>query len=289
MNNHTNHRPSAVLVTGSSTGIGEACAIALDRRGYRVFAGVRSAADAQRLRSNASAGLEPVLLDITDSAAIAAAATLLDKTLGEAGLAGLVNNAGIVVAGPLELLPIEEVRRQFEVNVVGHVAVTQAMLPLLRKARGRIVNISSDNGALAPPYLGPYAASKHAMEALSDSLRLELRRWGISVSLIETGSVQTPIWDKSRAAADSLAEHAPPEAIDLYRADLAAVRKAAERLAKRSIPPERVVREVLRALTDRRPKARYFVSFETRLCYTALRIAPFWLRDWLVREGMKLP
>ncbi len=148
-------RAPAVLITGASTGIGEACALELDRQGYRVFAGVRSAADAERLRSQASLRLTPTLLDITDGEAIASTAAMLGKALEGVGLAGLINNAGIVVAGPLELLPIDQVRRQFEVNVVGHMAVTQALLPLVRMANGRIINISSDNGALRPPTSAP--------------------------------------------------------------------------------------------------------------------------------------
>jgi len=214
---------------------------------------------------------------------------MLRESLEGVGLAGLINNAGIVVAGPLELVPIHQIRRQLEVNVIGHIAVTQALLPLVRIAKGRIINISSDNGALAPPYLGPYAASKHALEAMTDSLRLELRRWGIGVSLIEPGMVSTPIWNKSGAAAEAMAKATPPEAMGLYQADLEATRAAMQQLKTRTIPADRVVKEILRALTDRRPKARYFVTFEARLCFTALRISPIWFRDWIVRRAMRLP
>jgi NAD(P)-dependent dehydrogenase (short-subunit alcohol dehydrogenase family) len=175
------------------------------------------------------------------------------------------------------------------VNVLGHIAVTQAVLPLLRRARGRIVNVGSANGALAPPYLGPYAASKHALEAVSDALRLELRHWNIAVCLIEPASIRTPIWSKSREAADSLADGVTHGAMALYQQDLDALRVTMETLANKSLPVERVVRDVVRALTDRRPRARYFGTFETRLLYTALRIAPFWIRDWIVKRGMKLP
>ena len=141
---------------------------------------------------------------MTEAASIAAAGKAVGETVGEAGIAGLVNNAGIVVPGPLEAVPIEALRRQLEVNVIGPVAVTQALLPLLRKGRGRIVNISSINGGLAPPYMGPYAASKFAMEAITDALRSELRTWGIGVSAVEPGPIDTPIWEKSVAAADEL-------------------------------------------------------------------------------------
>ena len=151
---HTNNSPRAIVITGASTGIGEACALELDRRGYRVFAGVRTEAAAEKLRAKASARLTPVLLDVTLSDSIAAAAATVCAAVGEAGIAGLVNNAGIAVAGPLELLPIDALRQQFEVNVVGPVAVTQAFLPLLRRVPGRVVNISSVSGGLSAPYLG---------------------------------------------------------------------------------------------------------------------------------------
>ena len=174
----------------------------LDTQGFRVFAGVRLAPAGQELKRRASDRLTPVILDVTQADSIRTAAEAIGQAVGSDGLAGLVNNAGIVVAGPLELLPIEELRRQFEVNVIGNVAVTQALLPLLRQGRGRIVNMGSLNGVMAPPYFGPYSASKFALEALSDCLRVELRKWGISVSLIEPGSVKTPIWEKSRDSAE---------------------------------------------------------------------------------------
>src|SRR5205809_5130593 len=166
-----------VLITGASTGIGRACAIALDRSGFRVFAGVRKAADGDALRSE-SPRIEPVIIDVTDQATIDAAAKQIDE------LYGLVNNAGITVAGPVEYLPVDDVRRQFEVNVFGHLAVTQAFLPLIRKARGaRIVFMSSVGGRVpSSPFLSPYNASKHALESFGDALRVELAPWDIRVS-----------------------------------------------------------------------------------------------------------
>ncbi len=230
MNNSPMARP-AILITGASTGIGAACAADLARRGFRVFAGVRKDTDGERLKDQ-SADIVPLLLDVTDSAQIAAAADTVGRTVGDACLAGLVNNAGIVVAGPLEILPLDELRRQLEVNVVGQVAVLQAMLPLLRKARGRIVNISSVNGRFAPPYMAPYSASKHALEAINNALRLELRAWGIHVSIIEPGATATPIWDKSLAAANALTEQIREEHIQLYKNDLDAMARATEELAR---------------------------------------------------------
>jgi NAD(P)-dependent dehydrogenase (short-subunit alcohol dehydrogenase family) len=279
----------AVVLTGSSTGIGAACALALDKHGFRVFAGVRSEADGQRVRAGASEKLTPLMIDVTDAESISAAAKTVGEATGESGLAGLVNNAGIVVSGPLEILPIEELRRQFEVNVIGQIAVTQAFLPLLRTARGRIVNIGSLNGSLAPPYLGPYAASKFALEALSDALRMELRNWGIAVSIIEPGAVETPIWEKALAAAEQMANDVSPEALELYDADLAAMRVATHRLADGAIPVAKVVRAVLHALTARCPKTRYYITLQTRLIFRPFKLVPDRIRDWFIRRGLGLP
>jgi NAD(P)-dependent dehydrogenase (short-subunit alcohol dehydrogenase family) len=278
----------AVLITGSSSGIGAACALGLDQRGFRVFAGVRSEAAGQRLRQQASPRLTPVMLDVTATASIAAAAATLGDALGSRGLAGLVNNAGVAVCGPLETLPLGELRRQLEVNCIGPLAMTQAMLPLLRAARGRIVNVSSANGALAPPYMGPYAASKFALEALSDALRLELRKTGIKVCLVEPGVIATPIWEKSIDATDQLLGRLPPEAVEFYRADLEALRHSARRLAAAARPVQSVVQAVVHALSAVRPKTRYFGDWQTRLCFKGLKMVPDPLRDWIVRRGLEL-
>lgn len=280
--------PPAVVITGSSTGIGAACALRLAEQAFRVFAGVRSEAAAKQLQARARGSLTPLSIDVTDGNSIRAAAASVAAGVGDAGLAGLINNAGIVVAGPLELLPIDELRRQLEVNVIGQIAVTQALLPLLRAGRGRIVNIGSINGALAPPYLGPYAASKFALEALTDAMRAELRAWGIAVSIVEPGPVQTPIWEKSQAAAERLAEHVPPEGLDLYDADLNAVRKAVDRLAAEAMPVGRVVRAVVHALTAKRPKTRYYLTWRSRLAFRAFKLVPDRIRDRVIRRGLGL-
>lgn len=280
--------PPAVLITGASTGIGEACALELDRRGFRVFAGVRSEAAGQRLQQQASPRLVPVHIDVTDGASIAAAAEQIHESLGPSGLAGLVNNAGIAVAGPMEMVPLDLLRRQLEVNVIGQVAVIQAMLPLLRAARGRIVNMSSVSGIAAAPFLGPYCASKHALEAISDSLRVELRRWGIRVSLVEPGSVNTPIWEKSRASAEELLHEMPAAAESLYGEDFAAARKATEEMAGRAMPVDRVVRAVVHALTARRPKTRYPVGADTRLVAAVWHLLGDRLHDWFMRRALGL-
>ena len=285
----TNQHPPAVLITGASTGIGKACALELDRRKFQVFAGVRTEAAGERLRKNASPLLTPVMIDVTDSASISAAAAKIKEQTGEQGLAGLVNNAGIGVSGPLELVPIEELRRQFEVNVIGQVAVMQAFLPLLRIAKGRIVNIGSVNGALAPPYLGPYSASKFAMEAITDALRIELRTWGIRVSIVEPGAIATPIWEKSFADADRLANTIPSQTMALYEPDLTAVRKNLAKIANQAEPVDIVVRAVVHALTAPNPKTRYFLHYGNRFLFRGFKLVPDVIRDWIIRRVMRLP
>jgi NAD(P)-dependent dehydrogenase (short-subunit alcohol dehydrogenase family) len=276
----------AVLITGASSGIGEAAAMRLSEMGRRVFAGVRRQDDARRLEDQASGRLTAVLLDVTDACAIRTAAETVAAATGEAGLAGLVNNAGIGIGGPLELVPVEEWRLQFEVNVLGVVAVTQAFMPQLRAARGRIVNVSSVSGLLAAPYFGPYAASKFALEALSDALRGEVRRFGMHVSLIEPGAVQTPIWDKSRARIERRAEQTPAEKIAPYEGDLEAVRKAVGKAEGRAMPASVVAEAIVHALSARRPRPRYVLPRSERFSCALSRCLPVRLRDWLLRRAM---
>ena len=277
------------LVTGASTGIGRACAWELDRRGYHVFAGVRSRQAGEKLQVNASSRLKPVQLDVTDAGQIRAAADCIATQTGEAGLAGLVNNAGIAMPGPLELLPIEQFRRNLEVNVIGHVAVTQAFVPLLRKGSGRIVNIGSINGGIAPPYMGAYGASKFAMEAVTDVLRVELRRWGIKVAIVEPGPIDTPIWEKSIAKADEMAANVSPEVLALYEEELEIMRKAVARSINRAAPVERVVRAVMHGLIAKRPKTRYYLGLDVRWCFKMLKLPSDRFRDWLIRRLIGLP
>ena len=297
MSSHKGSQQRSVLITGVSSGIGKTTALELDRRGFQVFAGVRREEDGRMLQEEASPAFVPLLLDVTDAEAIAAAAEQVREATGPAGLHGLVNNAGIVVGFALEFLPLDELRRQMEVNLVGQLAVTQAMLPMLRTARGRIVNMSSVSGRIAAPYVGPYAASKHALEALSDSLRVELRHFGVRVSLIEPGEIKTPIWHKSRQYADDLREELmdevsariPQEVRDCYANDVVAMRETVAELAETALPVARVVRVIVHALTARRPKARYPVGARTRAALTAFKFLPTNVRDWLIRRslGMK--
>lgn len=243
----------SVLVTGASSGIGAACAQRLARNGWRVFAGVRKAGDAP-------AGTEELLIDVTDAGQIEAAAAEVGEELQ-----GLVNNAGIALASPLEAVPLDQLRKQLEVNVVGQVAVTQAFVPALRRARGRIVFIGSIAGKSALPFLGPYAASKHAIEAIADSLRVELRPFGIRVSLVEPGSIRTPIWTRSAVWADDLLDRMDGSVDELYGARIAAFRKLALKRGTAGAPADSVAEVVEHALTAERPRTRYLVGRDAKI------------------------
>jgi NAD(P)-dependent dehydrogenase (short-subunit alcohol dehydrogenase family) len=229
-----------VLVTGASSGIGAACAVRMRDRGWRVVAGVRR-------EGSAPEGTEEVLVDVTDPPA-----------LDFAELDGLVNNAGIAVAGPLEFLPPDELRRQFEVNVVGQLRMTQLCLPALRQARGRVVNMGSISGLNALPLLGAYAMSKFALEAMTDALRVELGPWGIHVAIVEPGTIRTPIWTRQRP-------EPPPDALKLYGARMDAFRKLAVKRGTAGAPPEVVADAVEHALTSDKPRTRYLVGRDAKL------------------------
>ena len=261
----------------------------MDRRGWRVFAGVRRDEDGRRLREQGSDRLEPILLDVTQPDTITAAADEIAAAVGGMGLPALVNNAGVVVPGPLGLVPPSEIRRQFEVNVIGPIALIQALLPLLRLARGRIVGVGSIAGLIAPPYLGAYAASKFALEAMTDVLRVELAPCGIHVALVEPDSVDTPIWSKVDAAADNLEGQFAPEAFGPWRLDLEQMRTAARRMDRSAMPVAKVVRAVVHALTSRRPRTRYPLGWRTRLGIAALPVLSDRIRDWFVRRSMGIP
>lgn len=277
------------MITGASTGIGEACARRLDAAGWRVFAGVRRAEDAERLRSGASERLQTVTIDVTDTGSIASAAALVRSALQGSGLSGLVNNAGIAVAGPLEYVPLDEFRRQIEVNVTGQLATTQAFLPLLRDAAGRVVLMGSIGGRSATPFLAPYAMSKFALEAMADALRVELQPWGIDVSIVEPGSIATPIWAKGHDTANRLASRYPPEAASNYGGALAAFRKAGADAGRRGIPPDAVAEVVQHALTSDKPRTRYLVGRDAKLQARLVSLLPDRLRDRLLTRFLGLP
>lgn len=268
----------SLLITGASTGIGHACALAFDREGWTVFAGVRRESDGVSLASQASDRLRWLILDVTDSSQINAARDRVERALGGRGLDALINNAGVAIAAPVEFVSLEDLRRQFEVNVFGLVAVTQAFLPLLRQARGRIVNIGSIAGRVTTPLMSPYCASKHAVEAITDALRLELKPWGVEVSVIEPGVVATPIWDKGTTHLQDRLGTMPAVALELYAPLIAAFRGVLRRAPGGAMSPDAVVRAVAHALHSPRPRTRYVVGRVARVRLLLQTILP---RRWV--------
>jgi len=270
-----------VLVTGASTGIGEATVLHLRQLGFDPIAAVRKDQDAERLEGQ---GVRTTRIDVTDADQIAAAR----EALRDEPLAGLVNNAGIAVAAPLEFLPIDRLRQQLEINLIGQAAVTQAFLPALRRARGRIVNVSSIGGRVGLPLVGAYNASKFGLEGLSDSLRRELRPQGVDVILIEPGGVKTPIWNKAEHLADEmLAEGVPAEAERLYGPLIEAVRKNTQRIARDSgIEPSAVAEVIGTALTASRPRARYLVGNDAKQRAVMSKLLPARVMDRLIGRAL---
>jgi NAD(P)-dependent dehydrogenase (short-subunit alcohol dehydrogenase family) len=276
----------SVLVTGASTGIGRATALRLDADGWRVFAGVRKEADAESLRQEASPTLVPVSIDVTDPGQIAAAAERIEAE-SDGGLDGLVNNAGVAVPGPLETVPLEDLRHQLEVNVVAYVAVTQAMLPQIRRKQGRVVFLSSIGGRVAFPFAGPYHASKFATEAIGDVFRQELRPWGINVAIIEPGSIDTPIWERGQLKATEVEEKSPQTNL-LYGAAIEKFRKVIEDTAERGIPPEKVAKAIAHALESKRPKSRYLVGLDAKVQARLGPLIPTALFDRIIARQLNL-
>lgn len=277
----------AVVITGASTGIGEACARMLDERGMRVFAGVRNDEDGARLKEGSSERLEPIYLDVTEPVSIGEARDRVSEAVGDLGLTGLVNNAGIAVGGPLETLPMERFRRQFEVNVFGVLETTHQFLPLLRQARGRLVLMSSIAGRSVSPMLGAYSASKFALEAMGDALRLELRRAGIQVSLVEPGAIRTPIWKKATGASNQSFREINEEARAIYGDAVNAIIAYARNAEERAIPAEKVADAVAHALLAASPKPRYVVGNDAWM-RILIEMLPTRLRDYLFAKRMKL-
>jgi NAD(P)-dependent dehydrogenase (short-subunit alcohol dehydrogenase family) len=275
-----------VLVTGASTGIGRATALRLDGDGWRVFAGIRNPADGESLRAAASERLLPVTVDVTEPEQIAAAAELIERET-EGGLDGLVNNAGVAVPGPLETIPLDDFRRQIEVNLTAYVAVSQAMLPAIRRAEGRLVFLSSIGGRVAFPFGGPYHASKFATEAIGDVFRQELRPWGIKVAIIEPGSIDTPIWDRGQRKSEEIEAKSPRTNL-LYGAAIEKFRKVIEDTAERGIPPEKVANAIAHALESSRPKARYLVGLDAKVQARLKPLIPTSLFDKIVARQLNL-
>ena len=280
------------LITGASTGIGRASALRLARGGWTVLAGVREQAAGEQLLQEAGGGrVIPLTLEVTDAQQVAQAAARVQEVVGEqggassrAGLDALVNNAGIGIGGPLEVISAEDLRRQFEVNVLAQIAVTQAMLPALRRAHGRIVFVSSIGGRVAMAFTAPYTASKHAIEAIADALRVELRTSNVQVALVEPGSVATPIWEKSRAEAQRTS--IPPALQEQYGHVLPAMEKVLADTARRGIPPEQVAETIERALSARRMRARYVVGRDAKAMLLIRRLLPDLVFDRVARRAL---
>ena len=269
-----------VLVTGASTGIGEATVLHLKTLGFDAIGAVRKDEDAERLEGR---GVRTVRIDVTNAEQIAAAR----DELGGAPLAGLVNNAGVAVAAPLELLPIEQLRYQLEINVIGQAAVTQAFLPALRQGRGRIVNVSSIGGRVALPLVGAYNTSKFALEGMSDAWRRELRPFGVDVILIEPGGVKTPIWGKSTETADALLEDGPPEIRQLYGELIEGVRTRTQKIARETgSDPSEVAEAIGTALTADRPRTRYLVGRDAKLRARMAKVLPDRVMDRMILRAL---
>ena len=278
-------RREAVVVTGASSGIGAGAAALLAHEGYVVYAGVRTDADAARV-ATLHEHVRPLRLDVTDRDAIRAAAEKVAAS-GHA-LRGVVSNAGIAVGGPLEFLPVDELRRIFEINVFGAMELAQAFLPQLRTSRGRLVFVGSISGRLAVPFVAPYSASKFALRALADALRVELAPAGIGVSLVEPSAVKTPIWSKGRDSRDALLALLPPQAMERYRAQMEAMFAQVEREESGAMPVEHVARAILHAIAAPKPRARYLLGKGAR-AGSVVALLPTALRDRAIRASMRLP
>jgi NAD(P)-dependent dehydrogenase (short-subunit alcohol dehydrogenase family) len=273
----------AALITGASTGIGRAAALRLDAAGWRVFAGVRREEDADSLRGAGSERISPLILDVTDPGQIAAAAEVVGAEPD--GLAGLVNNAGVAIPGPLETIPLDELRRQVEVNLIAQVAVTQAMLDPIRRAHGRIVFISSIGGRIAFPFTGAYHAAKFGIEAVGDVFRQELRPWGIRVAIVEPGSIDTPIWERGERAAD---EQSDSRRESLYGQAIEKYREVVRQTAARGISPEKVAGRIEHALSAGRPRTRYLVGLDAKVQARVRPLVPTPVWDRVVARVMGL-
>jgi NAD(P)-dependent dehydrogenase (short-subunit alcohol dehydrogenase family) len=273
-----------VVVTGTSSGIGRATALSLAATGHHVYAGVRRIPDAPAVPAGGPGEVTPLLLDVTDPAQIGAAAGTVAAHTGPAGLDGLVDNAGIGLFGPLEIIPIEQFRHLLEVNVTGQLAVTQALLPLLRRARGRIVLIGSIGTRFTPPFTGPVSASKSAIATMADALRQELAPWGIQVVLIEPASIRTEAVDKAERDAERLLREADADARGLYADAFRRFLRIGLARERNGSPPQVVAEAVAHALTTTRPRARYLVGKDSRRMAALAALLPTPVLDALRRK-----
>ena len=275
----------SVVVTGTSTGIGQALALHLDALGFRVFATVRTPRDAEAWRAR-SGTVTPVLLDVGDGESVARAGREIEAALHGQGLFALVNNAGMSFRAPLETVRLDAFRTLLEVNVVGVLAVTQALLPLLRRGRGRIVNVNSLTSFLVTGFHGPYSASKACLGALSRALRLELSPLGVSVSTMIVGGVQTALWDKVERLTEDACRGAPPEAMALYADRQRRALAGFVRRGRAGLSPEEAARRIARAVTARRPQDVYRVGRDARLTALLAWLLPGKALDWLVSRTL---
>jgi NAD(P)-dependent dehydrogenase (short-subunit alcohol dehydrogenase family) len=273
-----------VLVTGAGRGIGRASALRLAHAGWDVHAGVRKDEDGTALAAEAPDRITPILLDVTSASDVAALATVLPERLD-----GVVNNAGIALGGPVEALPLSEWRRQFDVNLFGQIAVTQAVLPRLRATRGRLVFVSSVSGRVSTPTTGAYNASKFALEGMADALRMELRPWRIAVSLVEPAQTDTALWQDAEDALNAAVATLSPENRALYAKHIAGAHKMIPRAQKMASDPEGVAGAVQRALTARRPRARYVVGSNAKVQVTLAGLTPTWLLDATLSKATGVP
>ena len=267
-----------VLVTGTSTGIGRATALHLCSCGFDVLAGVRREQDGEAVAALAPEHITPLILDVTDPEHVRAAA---DRA-AETGLFGLVNNAGVTVQGPVEFLELDALRSQLEVNLIGQVAMTQAVLPLLRASQGRVVMVTSVGGRFATPFIAPYHASKFALEGLSDTLRQELRPLGVKVAIVEPGTIKTEIWRKGAEAGREAIAALPEEGRRIYGSRIDGLMKAVPKIAQRGIEPIEVAEAIADALTSSRPKARYLVGTDARVQMLLKAVLPTRTLDAIV-------
>jgi NAD(P)-dependent dehydrogenase (short-subunit alcohol dehydrogenase family) len=277
------NRKKAILITGSSSGIGKATALHLDALGYTVYAGIRKEEDGQLLQQEASDRLIPIILDVADATSIAAAA---ERIAGESdgALFGLVNNAGIGRGGALETMAIDEIRMLFEINVIGLLAVTKAFIPMLQKAEGKLVNIGSTASFMAFPGAGAYSGSKFAVRAITDSLRLELKPFGVSVVLVAPGAVESRIWEKGEAYIKQMRENLDPQIAEKYQSLRAFGDKLRAELKK--IPAKEVAGVIEIALTAAKPKAYYMVGSDAKGAAKAAKF-PKRLLDWMILKKIE--
>jgi NAD(P)-dependent dehydrogenase (short-subunit alcohol dehydrogenase family) len=282
-------RAGAVVVTGASSGIGRACALALADSGYTVFAVVRKRPDGDALTASSGGALHPVLMDITVQDEVHAAAGEIAWTVGGAGLAGLVNSAGIGVTGPMECIPSEQLRHQYEVNVFGQVTVIQAFLPLLRRGRGRLVNIGSIGDRMAVPFAGPLTSSKAALASITDALRLELRPWGVGVVLVEPASIHTEAVGKLENDAERVLDQLDERSRARYAAGYRSMVRSMAARERAGSEPDVVAKAVCHALTTRRPRPRYRVGRDARRLALVARWMPERLLDTIRLRLFGLP